>query len=137
MHLPEKFQRGTDCPLTLRLINRGFATVFGEHSVYFVLIDDKGGIAEFPTEANPVDWQPFELGDTQCTSLIHSVDASLKIQSTLLPGKYKLGLWIPDGSDRLKYDARYAIRCANGDTEWQVLDHNKYGVTILTSVEIK
>ena len=91
---------------------RGFATVFGEHPVYFVLTDDKGEVTEFPTEANPLDWQPFQPGDTTYTPLTHSVDLSLQLPGAVVPGKYKLGLWIPDGSERLKYNSRYAIRCA-------------------------
>ena len=52
-------------------------------------------------------------------------------------GEYKLGLWIPDGSDRLKYNPRYAIRCANGNTTWWTSADGKYGVNILTTVEVK
>ena len=44
---------------------------------------------------------------------------------------YSLGLWIPDGSARLQYDNRFAIRCANGDTQWWVSPDGKYGVNIL------
>lgn len=142
LELPKKLQRDKENLLKLDVINRGFATVFGEHSVCFVLIDDKGIVTELAAlanqpEANPIDWQPFEPGDTTCTSLIHSVNQSLTIPSTLLSGNYQLGLWIPDNSARLKYDARYAIRCANGDTEWLVTPENRYGINILTSIEVK
>lgn len=137
LQLPAALQLEKENPLKLTLINRGFATVFGGHSVCFVLIDDNGQVTEFATTADPVSWQPFEPGDATCTPLVHAVDLSLKAPSTLLPGKYKLGLWIPDASERLKYNPRYAIRCANGDTEWQVLGEGKYGVNVLTSVEVK
>ena len=43
---------GEENMLKLSLKNRGFATVFGEHPVYFVLIDKVGEVTEFPTDAN-------------------------------------------------------------------------------------
>lgn len=137
LQLPDKLQTGKENLLKLNLVNRGFATVFGEHPVYFVLTDDKGEVTEFPTEANPLDWQPFQPGDTTYTALTHSVDLSLQLPESVAPGKYKLGLWIPDGSERLKYNSRYAIRCANGDTVWAVSKGGKYGVNILTTVEVE
>ena len=92
---------------------------------------------EFPTEANPLDWQPFQPEDSTYTLLTHSVDLSLRLPDSVAPGKYRLGLWIPDGSERLKYNSRYAIRCANGDTTWAISDDGKYGVNVLTIVEVK
>ena len=91
--------------------NRGFATVFGEHPVYFVLIDDAGEVTEFPTDANPKNWQPFEPKDSAYTSLMHTVDVSLELPASVTAGTYKLGLWIPDGSDRLRYNPRYPMPC--------------------------
>ena len=137
LRMPKALEAGKDNLLNLSLINRGFATVFGEHPVYFVLIDDKGKVMEFPTEANPLDWQPFQPEDSTYTPLTHSVDLSLRLPDSVAPGKYRLGLWIPDGSERLKYNSRYAIRCANGDTTWAISDDGKYGVNVLTIVEVK
>lgn len=137
LQLPATLKKGMNHPLKLKLINRGFATVFGEHPVYFVLVDEKDGVTEFLTQANPTDWQPFQPGDSTCTSLVHSVESMFELPATLAPATYKLGLWIPDGSDRLKYDARYAICCANGDTEWWISPDKKYGINLLTSIELK
>lgn len=134
LQLPGELRREKENLINLSLINRGFATVFGEHPVYFVLIDNKGEVTEFPTQANPVNWQPFEPKDSTYTPLVHSVDLSLRLPTSMMPGTYRLGLWIPDGSDRLKYNARYAIRCANGDTMWTVSGDGKYGINVLTTV---
>lgn len=60
----------------------------------------------------------------------------MHIPETVIPGNYQLGLWIPDGADRLKKNARYAIRCANGDVEWRVSEDNQYGINILTTLTI-
>ena len=137
LQLPEKLQSGKENRLKLGLVNRGFATVFGEHPVYFVLIDDKGKVTEFLTEANPLDWQPFQPGDAAYTPLVHSVNQSIQLQGPMPAGEYRLGLWIPDGSERLKYNPRYALRCANGNTTWWVSEDGKYGVNVLTTVEVK
>ena len=101
------------------------------------MIDDKGKVSEFLTEANPLDWQPFQPGDTAYTPLVHSVNQSLQLQGSMPAGEYRLGLWIPDGSERLKYNPRYALRCANGNTTWWVSEDGKYGVNVLTTVEVK
>ena len=137
LQMPGKLKIGGENPVHLNLINRGFATVFGEHPVCFVLIDEEGTVTEFPTAANPVEWQPFEPQDSTYTSLVHSVDASLALPASATPGTYKLGLWIPDASERLMHNPRYAIRCANGDTDWWISKDGAYGVNVLTSVEIE
>lgn len=136
--LPKDLKAGTESSWKMELVNKGFATVFGEHPVCFVLIDEKGTVSEFPTTANPLDWQPFQPGDSTCTSLVHVVETQVSLPASLAPGKYKLGVWIPDASDRLKYDDRYAIRCANGGSvSWWVSEDNKYGINLLADVEIK
>ncbi|WP_303012400.1 DUF4874 domain-containing protein [uncultured Bacteroides sp.] len=136
LQLPVKLKKRGENRLDLNLVNRGFATVFGEHSVYFVLIDKEGRVTEFLTGTNPSDWQPFRPGDSACTPLVHSASCSLKLPDLLAAGKYGLGLWIPDGSDRLRYDPRYAVRCANGNAVWKVSGDGKYGINVLTAVEV-
>lgn len=136
LQLPDKLEAGKEHLLQLNLINRGFATVFGEHPVCFVLIDDQGNVTEFKTDANPTDWQPFNPADSTCTSLVHTVELPLNLPPSMKPGTYKLGLWIPDASERLMYNPRYAIRCANGDTAWWISKDGKYGVNVLTDVDL-
>ena len=133
----QAYDAGEENMLKLSLKNRGFATVFGEHPVYFVLIDKEGEVTEFPTDANPLNWQPFEPNDSTYTSLMHTVNLSLKLPASIPAGTYQLGLWIPDGSDRLRYNPRYAIHCANGDTDWWISRDGKYGVNVLTIDEVE
>lgn len=120
----------------LELINRGFATVFGDYKLYFVLIDDEGKITELPVEVNLNEWQPYYPENADAASLIHTVNTSVKLPESLLSGKYKLGLWIPDGSEHLKYNNRYAIRCANGDITWMISEDQKYGINVITDMSI-
>ena len=102
-----------------------------------MLIDKEGEVTEFPTDANPLNWQPFEPNDSTYTSLMHTVNLSLKLPASIPAGTYQLGLWIPDGSDRLRYNPRYAIHCANGDTDWWISRDGKYGVNVLTIAEVE
>lgn len=127
---------GKEISLDLSLINRGFSTLFNEHPVYFVLIDEQDRITEFLTETNVHNFQPYQPKDPECKPLLHAIKGQFIIPKNLKTGKYRLGLWIPDGSERLKYNNRYAIRCANGDTEWWSSPDNKYGINILTSLDI-
>ncbi|MDR2918602.1 MAG: DUF4832 domain-containing protein [Tannerella sp.] len=131
---PEEFKVGEKISLEIELINRGFATVFGNHKLYVVLVDENEKVIEFPLEANLEDWQPHQPGDETYTPLLHKVEAKIDLPESLPSGTYKLGLWIPDGSDQLKYNNRYAIRCANGDIKWEIFENSKYGVNVLTEI---
>lgn len=137
LQLPQALQAGSENALRLNLVNRGFATMFGEHTVSFVLIDKNGEVREFPTEVNPTEWQPYEPGDSTCTTLTHTIETSIALPIGFTAGEYKLGLWIADASERLKYNPRYAVRCANGNTYWWVSANGRYGVNVLTEVTVK
>ena len=121
--------------IRLSLINRGFSTLFNEHPVYFVLMDENGNVCHTQlTDADVHDWQPYRPEDPECKPLTHTVTAKLETKD-LKAETYRLGLWIPDGSDRLKYDPRYAIRCANSDVEWKLSADGKQGINILTTIK--
>lgn len=133
---PEKFIAGEDISLEIKLINRGFATVFGNHKFNIVLIDENENITEFPIDVNFTDWQPHQPGDKTYTPLIHTIKAQIKLPGSLPTGTYKLGIWMPDGSEQLKDNNRYAIRCANSNIEWHVSKNRKYGINTLTDIHV-
>lgn len=137
LEMPGKLRAGKGNPLKLDLVNRGFSTVFGEHTACYVLIDSKGKVTELPVEVNPQDWQPYQPGDSTYTPLLHTMDAMIQIPADCPSGTYQLGLWISDGSERLKYNYRYAIRCANGNTTWWTSGDKRYGVNLLTDIEVE
>jgi hypothetical protein len=123
--------------IEISLINRGFSTLFNEHPVYLVLINNKNKIcSSLLTDADVNDWQPYLPNDKTCTPLVHKITAEWKLETRLPAGDYKIGLWIPDGSEKLRLNARYALGCANGNIEWWISPDNKYGVNILTSVKV-
>lgn len=117
----------------LSLINRGFSTLFNEHPAHFVVLDKDDKVCYTQLcNADVHSWQPYEPTDTLCKPLVHKVTADISLPENLrLKKGYKLGLWIPDGSERLKYNPRYAIRCANGDIQWLCTKDGKYGINVL------
>ena len=121
--------------LSLKLINRGFATLFNEHPVYFVLIDEHNQVIEFPTNADANSFQPYRPGDKNYTPLVHTIKGKVALPQTN-NSTYKLGLWIPDGSEQLQYSPRFAVRCANGDVPWWISPDQHYGINILTTLQI-
>lgn len=133
--MPTKWKKGWSHHVELTLINRGFATVMGNHPVCFVLIDQDGKVTECPTMMKSIDWQPHRPGDATYTPLLQTVSADISLPADFKSGTYRLGFWLPDASDLLRYDARYAIRCANGDTTWWVSADKAYGVNVLTEVD--
>lgn len=138
LQMPATLKAGEENPMVLTLINRGFATVFGEHTVRPVLIDAAGLVTELDAASvNPMDWQPFDPSDAECKPLLHTVNLACNLPEDVTPGNYQLGLWIADASERLMYDSRYAIRCANGNTAWTVTEGNRYGINVLTDVKVE
>lgn len=138
LKFPEEMKIGSSYDIQLTLINRGFSTLYNEHGVYFVLLDSQNRVcAVYPTDADVHDWQPYAPSDTTCTPLVHSVSARCSVPMNLTPGDYQLGLWIPDGSERLKNNPRFAIRCANRDVRWTVSSDGQYGVNVLDAIHLK
>ncbi len=121
--------------IELSLVNRGFSTLFNDHPVYFVLIDENGHVCQrIRTRTDVMEWQPYRPNDEFYTPLTHTIKADVQMEGMVEKGTYKLGLWIPDGSEELMFNSRFAIRCANSDVDWWISPDRKYGVNILTTV---
>ena len=133
--MPQTIRNGEVLTLNLEFINRGFAGFSSERPAYFVLIDEKEGIMELPALFSSSDCQPYQPEDVTYTPLVHSISFAGKVPVS--PGNYRLGLWLPDVSERLKYNSRYAVRCANGDVDWWVSKDGRYGVNVLATIQIK
>lgn len=137
LSLPRKWRRGACHRVELALVNRGFSTLFNDHEVCFVLLDEAGRVcAVQPTSADVRTWQPYAPDDTLRTPLEHKVTADFVLPGGLPRGTYRLGLWLPDGADRLKFNPRFAIRCANGDVPWWTSADGRYGVNLLTEIRL-
>lgn len=132
---PKIFDMSAPNSISISLVNRGFSTLFNEHPVYLVLLDEQNKVvASYLTGANVNEWQPYDPNDKNCEPLVHKINAEWSLDNKIGKGTYKLGLWIPDGSQQLHNNYRYAVRCANGDVDWWISPDCKYGINVLTSV---
>jgi len=134
--LPAKRPDNSPIHLKLELINRGFSAVKHLCTVAFVLIDPTGKVYELPAEGDPASWLPFAAGDVSFKPVTYNIEYKGKLPLHLIPGKYKLGVWIADASTPLHYNYRYDIRCANGNTGWWISRDGQYGINVLTSLTI-
>ena len=128
--MPQTIRNGEALTLNLEFINRGFAGFSSERPAYFVLIDEKEGIMELPALFSSSDCQPYQPGDVTYTPF-GSLNLICREGTCFLREIIVWGLWLPDVSERLKYNPRYAVRCANGDVDWWVSKDGKYGVNVL------
>jgi hypothetical protein len=88
-------------------------------------------------DADPRLWQPYRPGDADFRPLVHEVRLSIPGGiPALRPGRYQIGLWLPDSDPVLRLDSRYAIRCANRDSAWKAEPGGKWGINILGTIEV-
>lgn len=135
---PDSAKLGEPAAVEVDVVNRGFSTFINPRPVYLVLIDRAGSVVYTQrTKANPRDWQPHSPGDPEFEPLTHTVKAHVDIPKNLPNGTCMLGLWMPDESERLHEDARYAVRVANRDVPWWTGDRAVNGVNILGPIEVR
>jgi hypothetical protein len=68
---------------------------------------------------------------------MYTIEHSVHFNNSFSPGIYKVGIWMPDESEDLKYNTDYAIRLANGNMEyWQDQD-KRYLVNIVGSLQLR
>jgi hypothetical protein len=126
--IPKSAVREQTVNFSIDLKNYGFAPLINKRPVYIVLINEHNQVYEFPVDADPRQWLP----DNRLYSINHAID----LNNALTPGNYKVGLWLPDHSDMLRYSTDYAIRFANGNIEWWRNAGNKYLINIVGSFEL-
>ncbi len=135
---PDSAKPGEPVAIEVDLVNRGFSTFINPRPVYFVLIDRAGSVVHTQrTEANPRDWQPHAPDDPEFTPLTHTVKAHVTIPKGLPNGACMLGFWMPDASEHLQRDARYAVRAANRDVPRWTRHAKASGANILGLIEVR
>ena len=134
---PDTATAGKGFKADFSLVNRGFATPINPRRVYLVLIDkDKVyTLAEAKTDARK--WYPCDPEKRTILSPEYKLDFNAKLTDNIAPGKYKLGIWLPDNAKTMHKDARYAIRLANRDVPWWTGKDNSYGINIIGDIAVK
>jgi hypothetical protein len=93
--------------LTIDMVNDGFANVYNERDVHFILRNTstrKEYVAR--SKADP---RLFNLDDTT------TIDFTAGLPATIEPGEYQVFIHLPDPDIKISQDPRYAIRLANKD----------------------
>lgn len=88
--------------VTIRLDNTGYAAMFNARPVYLTL-----GDWQVLTPLDPRRWEPGEP---------IRLDVAVRIPASARPGRYRLGLWMPDADERLRTPERvemYSVRIVN------------------------
>lgn len=98
-------QAGKNLTLFVDIHNSGFAPPMLPRAVYLVLAGEHR-VEKFLFSADdPRRWEPGTGS--------HTIGMTTPLPADLPPGEYTLALWLPDPSETLRDDPRYAIRFAN------------------------
>jgi hypothetical protein len=103
--LPTTVTAGADARITISLRNSGFAPPLSPRPVYLVLDGPVRRMFKLPHD--PRSW---------AAGRAHAIDIEAEVPADLPPGSYRVSLWLPDASQALRADPRYAIRLANDGT---------------------
>lgn len=126
--IPISVAPGDSASFSIQLKNFGFAPLINKRPVYLAVINEKNEVSEFLTSADALKWLPSN--DT------HVINYTIRLDNSFTAGTYKVGIWMPDESNELRYDSRYAIRFANGNMEWWRDSNNKYLINIIGSLQV-
>ncbi len=130
--LPKWIHRGERGEFWIELNNFGFAPFINKRPVYLVLINEKKEVKEFPVHVDSRNWLPADASPRGN----HSIRQTIQFHDTFDRGLYKVGIWMPDDSENLKYDSNYGIRMANGNIEWWKDTDNKYLINIIGDLQV-
>jgi len=139
-HFPKTVKAGETLRVEVELTNRGFAVPHNPRPVLLTLISAGGQVAQVSeTGADPRRW-PLSGApgskDVGVFTPLGLVMGELAISEDLAPGSYLLGLWLPDASETIRRDARYAVRVANRDVPWWTTPAGEYGINVLGTVTV-
>lgn len=118
----------------ISLTNTGFAAPVNPRPVFLVFVNAKNQVVkELPLEhVNPRNWQPFDAKEKSYKALTHTMSGSI---STGLSGKYRVGIWMPDAEELLRYNNVYDIKWPENRylTRWADKE-GKYAVNMIGEV---
>ena len=102
--LPDLAQVGSSMPVQICLRNTGCAPLYNERPAYIVLRNEKDTF-RLQLASDPRRWAPNHA--------LTTIDETLTLPDEVPAGTYNLYLYLPDASDKLAADPRYAVRFGN------------------------
>ena len=121
----------------IKLVNRGFAAPVNPRPVYLVLVDNDKMYKLSKANVDIRKWYPCNPQKRTMLAPVYTLDFNTQSFPDVKPGKYKLGIWMPDYYKSLQKDARYSIRFANREVPWWTGKKNTYGINIIGDITVK
>ncbi len=115
---------GGKANVTIRLRNDGYAPIYNERHVFLTL---KNGNTSYslPLTADPRRWLP--------NGFVSAINEQLDIPASVPEGTYHLYLYLPDISEQIMNDPRYAVRLANQGVWDAETGLNDLGATLVVN----
>lgn len=122
---PTNANAGGTLPITIKLRNKGFASIYNDRKAYIVLRNTvTNQVYSVALASNPQLW----LGTNEIT-----INETLTLPSNMAQGSYNLFLNLPDSSENLSTRPEYSIRFANTDVWEATTGYNKLNATLNVS----
>ena len=134
---PNKTSVGKTFKAEFSLVNRGFAAPINPRGVHLVLIADNKVYTLAKAKADVRKWYPCLPNKRTVLAPEYKLHFDAKMPKDVVPGKCKLGIWMPDNAKTIHKDSRYAIKLANRDVPWWTASGNSYGVNIIGDITIQ
>lgn len=120
--LPTAVALSSTLPITIKIVNQGFAAPFNERKVYVVLKNlATNQVYPILMNTDPRLW----LGPNEIT-----ISQNLNLPSNLTTGNYKMYLHLPDSAPSLATRPDYAIRLANDNVWESITGYNSLNHTL-------
>ena len=101
---PKSAKAGKSFTIAANLNNDGFASIIKSRPIFLVF---DNGTNRYNVELKNIDVRTWVSGPNTLKQ------QTLKLPTNMVPGIYKLALWLPDASERIQMRPEYAIRFAN------------------------
>lgn len=113
----------TDSKLSvnIQLRNAGYAPLYNERHAYIVLRNESESYS-LPLASDPRSWLP--------NGAVTTINEQLALPQGIQKGTYNLYLYLPDVSDKLADDPRYAVRFANSGVWDETIGMNKLNASV-------
>jgi hypothetical protein len=119
---PTTAEPGRAMPITIKLRNKGFASIYNDRTAYLVLRNTvTNQVYSVALASNPQLW----LGTNEI-----SINENVTLPADIVPGSYNLFLNLPDAAENLKTRPEYSVRFANVDTWEATTGYNKLNAVV-------
>ena len=119
--LPDNAQAGQEAAVELQIRNTGYAPLYNERHAYLVF-DNGSQHFDVQLQSDPRRWKP--------NGEVTTVREQVTLPREMPAGAYELYLYMPDASEKLASDSRYAVRFANENVWDATTGRNRLNATV-------